>query len=174
MLLFLATAYLLITSPHSITMNGKYSLKEVDAIRALYGPNAFVFRSNGKDYVVTDPAVIDDVKAIFRPQSLLGEEQSELGEKQSDLGELQSQLGEEQSRLGARQANASAKEQAELSRRQEQLSRRQEELSARQEVLSRQQNVLSERQNELSKKAEKKIAIFIEDLLKRGVAKPLK
>ena len=54
------------------------------------------FTRNGKPYIITDPALVQQGKSFFR-------EQEELGRKQALLGEQQARLGEEQARLAGLQ-----------------------------------------------------------------------
>jgi beta-lactamase regulating signal transducer with metallopeptidase domain len=51
------------------------------------------FTHDGKDYVVTDPAIIAQIKAKYAPMELLGRQQEELGRQQEVLGKQQEALG---------------------------------------------------------------------------------
>ncbi len=55
------------------------------------------FERNGVPYVITDAAMLQRARELYRPQT-------ELGQRQAELGALQARLGEQQGRLGAQQA----------------------------------------------------------------------
>jgi bla regulator protein blaR1 len=64
--------------------------------RAKYGDRYLWFRRDGKEYVVTDRALLGEVDVAMEPQRELGRRQAELGEAQAKLGEQQAAIGEQQ------------------------------------------------------------------------------
>ena len=81
------------------------------------GERLMWFRHEGREFVVRDPQIIDEVLGIWVPvtelgseQGKLGGEQGALGAKQGELGAKQGALGAEQGRLGARQGALGARQ----------------------------------------------------------------
>ena len=69
------------------------------AARTSHGPVIW-FAQSGTDYLIEDPATLDQVKEWLAPQQELGRRQGELGQRQGALGEQMGKLGEEMGRLG--------------------------------------------------------------------------
>jgi hypothetical protein len=86
------------------------------------------FRQNGREYVVRDPAVIEQVLDIWKPVNVIGAQMGKLGGRQGELGARQGEIGERQGRIGAEQGAIGAQQGA--------LGARQGELAAR-EISSR-------------------------------------
>src|SRR5919201_4116290 len=94
-------AWVVVRGDRGASMHGDMSdLKRARKYFNEYGPQYLWFRREGKEYVVRDGKVIDEIDEATRPQEELGNEQSRLGKRQSDLGRQQSQLGRQQSELG--------------------------------------------------------------------------
>jgi hypothetical protein len=75
------------------------------------------FRKDGREYVVRDAGVLQELQTIWEPVNQLGEEQGKLGTKQGELGTeqgvfgtKQGEIGTEQGRLGARQGVLGARQ----------------------------------------------------------------
>jgi bla regulator protein BlaR1 len=127
-------------------------------------------RQAGAAYVIRDPAILREARAIFKPQEELGARQGELGARQGALGARQGALGAEQGRLGALQANATPREASELGRQQGELGRLQGELGKQQGELGRQQGELGREQARLARLAQDKIRVLVADAIRRGLA----
>jgi len=166
-------SYVVLMPHNHLIENGSYTLAELDAIREAYGDHVFIFRKDGRDYVVRDAGTLRAIEDLFEPQTELGAKQSALGRQQSELGARQSKLGAEQGRIGAQQARASEGERNDLARQQEELSRQQSELGRQQAVLGREQSRLGAQQAEIARKAERTLGAMVDDLIRRGIARPL-
>lgn len=88
------------------------------------------FRRDGREYVVRDPAVLEQAREILEPQRELGRRQGELGARQGELGAEQGELGAQQGELGRRQGELGA-EQGELGARMAALAAEQAQLHLR-------------------------------------------
>lgn len=44
------------------------------------------FRRNGREYVVRDPGLLNEVEEIFKPLGEIGKKQGEIGARQGDTG----------------------------------------------------------------------------------------
>jgi beta-lactamase regulating signal transducer with metallopeptidase domain len=102
--------FVLLMDEHNVNMSG--SDADVDRARRLQrsGERLLWFRQGGREFVVRDPATLDQIAALWKPVSVIGEAQGEvggrqgrLGEEQGRIGERQGKIGEEQGRIGARQ-----------------------------------------------------------------------
>jgi len=96
--------------------NGKGNLgAEIDKARHLaqvHG-NFLWFMHGGKSYVLTDPVVVAQFEAMYKPMEALGREQEELGRQQEVLAHQQETLGRLQEQTSVRTPDIS-KEMAEL------------------------------------------------------------
>lgn len=154
----------------STSMSG--SMADIDRARALRnGREALLYvRKGNAAYVIRDPAILRQAKAIFKPQEELGARQGELGRRQGELGKRQGELGAEQGRLGALQANATPREAGQFAIQQGELGRRQGELGRQQGELGRQQGELGREQARLANIAQGQIRVLIADAIRRGLA----
>lgn len=83
----------------NLTSSGNWSdtRAELDKARqAAKDGKFFWFRHDGKSYVVTDPSILAELKALYAPMEDLGRQQEELGKKQEELGRQQEELGHRQ------------------------------------------------------------------------------
>lgn len=167
-------SYMLIAKDITIVNGNGVETEKMKAIKDAYGNPVFWFRADGKDYLVRDASVIKQIERMFDPQTELGRQQAALGTKQAALGAKQAALGVKQAGIGARQAVASSAQQEELSRQQEELSRQQGELGRQQEELGRQQETLGRKQAELSNEVNKTLTALTDDLIRRGLAQPIR
>jgi peptidoglycan hydrolase CwlO-like protein len=82
-----------IVSGDSITMNGSSSdARRARMLRDKVQGDYIWFERDLKFYYITDPALVERAKELFRPQEELGRKQAELGEQQAKLGELQARV----------------------------------------------------------------------------------
>src|SRR6202012_3873459 len=98
-------AWVFVRSDDNSSMHGDLrDLKRARKFLGDQGPGYLWFRRDGKEYIVRDDKLVQEIDALERPQQELGEEQSRLGRKQSELGKEQSKLGKRQGELGQAQA----------------------------------------------------------------------
>jgi bla regulator protein BlaR1 len=155
---------------------------------AQLGPGYLWFRHDGKEYVVQDGKLIEELEAMERPQQELGEEQGRLGQKQAQLGQEQGELGRKQGELGRAQADTAMRRAnremngekvqpldreslQELSETQRELARAQETLGNEQQKMGREQQKLGEQQHRLSKELQHKMEELIASSIRDGKAK---
>lgn len=182
------SSWVVVRSDRNVSMHG--SLRDLEAARkhfAEFGPQYLWFRRDGKQYVVRDGKVIDQIEEATRPQEELGAEQARLGKRQADLGRQQAQLGRQQAELGERQARHAQDEarrqlrgeepagkeddEREIDKLQRYLSGVQENLGREQEKVGREQEKMGREQERLSREVERKVHPLIEASLKDGSAK---
>ncbi|HEY0143922.1 MAG TPA: hypothetical protein VGF48_23755 [Thermoanaerobaculia bacterium] len=158
----------------SCSMNG-VSSDTMEALRRNHD-RAAVIEQKGVEYVITDPATLDRIKELLRPQMELGRKQAALGAEQARLGAEQARLGSQQAALGARQAalamqRDSDREQKELSRQQNALGAQQGELGRQQGLLGKQQGELGRQQGAAGREVQRKIEAMADELIRTGKAK---
>ncbi|MEO6194002.1 MAG: M56 family metallopeptidase [Thermoanaerobaculia bacterium] len=174
----------------SATMSGSSDdLRRVKRMRTNSHEDFLWFRHDGKEYVVRDAALLQQVKDLSKAQGELGGRQGELGGRQGALGAKQGALGAKQGALGAEQGALAAdrarrggdaddrdleRRERELDRKQEELSRQQEELGRQQEALGKQQEELGRQQEELGRKAEREMKTLIERAIQSGAAREVR
>ena len=88
-------------SKSNVTFSGDFRhglmQEEIDRARHMANDGKFLwFHHNGKSYVITDPMILAEVKALYAPMEELGRQQEELGKKQEALGKQQEELGRKQ------------------------------------------------------------------------------
>jgi len=160
-----------------ITMNG--DTRDIEAARSFtkkYGPEFLWFRQDGKQYVVKDARVVEEIDQAIRPQEELGHDQARLGARQADLGRQQAALGRRQAQLGVEMArsgmNGERPDRA-VDEEMQELSRAQEALGREQEKIGHEQEKMGRKQERLSKQVEEKVRSLIETALADGSAKPV-
>jgi hypothetical protein len=86
--------------PDGASMDGTdRDRRRAESYRAKYGDRYLWFQRDGKEYVMTDRALLGEVDVTM-------ERQRELGRRQAELGEAQAKLGEQQAAIGEQQASA--------------------------------------------------------------------
>jgi hypothetical protein len=74
--------------------------EEIERARKMAGAGSFIwFLHDGKSYVITDPAIVQHVAAMYKPVEELGKQQEALGKQQEALGKQQEALGQAQENI---------------------------------------------------------------------------
>jgi hypothetical protein len=95
---------------NSVTMSGnEEDLQHARALRKTITSDFIWFERDEKSYVITDPAFLGRVQALFAPQEELGKQQDALGRQQDELGRQQDELGRQQDELGKQMDAVSVK-----------------------------------------------------------------
>lgn len=161
---------------NSVTMSGdEEDLQHARGLRGKINSDFIWFERNEKSYVITDPAFLARVTALFDPQDELSKQQDALGRQQDELGRQQDDLGRQQDELGKRmdtvsvkvpdispdleriharlkQLQASGATQSELGSVQGQLGELQSRLGHLQSQAGQQQSVVGSQQSDLGRK----------------------
>jgi beta-lactamase regulating signal transducer with metallopeptidase domain len=101
----------------NITFSGSWDggrRAEIDAARKVAKGPFLWFTHEGKSYVVTDPAVIARIHAMYQPMQELGHKQELLGKQQEALGRQMDELAQQQEAAGQVKMPDLSKEMAEL------------------------------------------------------------
>jgi bla regulator protein BlaR1 len=122
------------------------------------------FRRGGREYVVRDPAFLEQVQEVYKPlqeiggkqaeigakQAAIGGRQAEIGKKQAAIGSKQAEIGARQARIGARQAEFAAQQAANEKAEKDELESKRRQLEFEVQDLDRELHELSGQMQELN------------------------
>jgi hypothetical protein len=142
----------IITDGNNHTMCGDVSdVRRADEQRH-DGQDVIWFRVGDQDWVIHDPAVVAEARALFATVDAIGRRQSEIGAKQSFLGAEQSKIGMEQGTIGMRQAEVALEQAAvEMRRAEQERAKGQMEQDAERQDRERLEKEIAEREVELAR-----------------------
>jgi hypothetical protein len=101
----------------NVTFSGDWNWDrrgEIDAARKVAKGPFLWFTHEGKSYIVTDPAIVAKIRAMYKPMEALGRQQQLLGQQQGALGKQQQDLERAQEEAGVVRMPDLSKEMAEL------------------------------------------------------------
>ena len=101
----------------NVTFSGDWNWDrrgEIDAARKVAKGPFLWFTHEGKSYIVTDPAIVAKIRAMYKPMEALGRQQQLLGQQQGTLGKQQQDLERAQEEAGVVRMPDLSKEMAEL------------------------------------------------------------
>ena len=160
-ILLCALSWAVVYGDHQVTMHGDSSdMQQARKYLPQLGPGYLWFRKDGRQFVVKDARVLEEIEETVRPQQ-------ELGMSQARLGRVQADLGRQQGALGRRQASASPDEQRDLAGAQSALGREQARIG-------REQAKMGKKQRELSEHMEHRVAELVDASLKDGSAREVR
>jgi hypothetical protein len=111
-------SYAMIDGPGtSLTFSGEWSEERkagIDAARKVAKGPFLWFTHEGKSYIVTDPAIVAKIRAMYKPMEDLGRQQSELGKKQEALDKQMEALDSAEEEAGQVKVPDLSKEMAAL------------------------------------------------------------
>jgi bla regulator protein blaR1 len=161
---------------NSVTMSGdEEDIQHARALRRKINGDFIWFERDEKSYVITDPAFLARVNALFAPQDELSKQQDALGRQQDELGRQQDELGRQQDEVGKqmdavavkvpdispdleriharlKQFQSSGATQSELGSVQSQLGELQSRVGHLQSQAGQQQSLIGRQQSELGQK----------------------
>jgi DNA repair exonuclease SbcCD ATPase subunit len=139
------------------------------------------FRRGGRAYVVTDPAVLAAGRDILRPLWELSRKQEALSARlrpfevrEEALDREEDLLEKRAERLEGRDDRAANEERDRLEPLQRELNEKQEALAAEMSEIEAEERDLEDRERDLERVADAEVARLIEDVLRRGLARPLR
>lgn len=155
-------------SDHVYMSGDDEDLQHARRLRQTIKSDFIWFERDEKSYVITDPAFLARITALFAPQEELSKQQDALGRQQDELGRQMDALGEqlekvkvqvpdirpqlERIRLRLKELQDSGATQSELGRVQSQVGELQSQIGRLQSVAGRQQSVIGHQQGELGRK----------------------
>lgn len=155
-------------SDHVYMSGDDEDLQHARRLRQTIKSDFIWFERDEKSYVITDPAFLARVTALFAPQEELSKQQDALGRQQDELGRQMDALGEqmekvkvqipdirpqlERIRMRLKELQDSGATQSELGRVQSEVGELQSQIGRLQSVAGRQQSVIGRQQGELGRK----------------------
>ena len=88
-------SYAFVSGDGQVNFTGRYDDHFRDIRKKLQGEFIY-YQHDGKSYIIQDPALLAEARALNAPMEALGKQQSELGRQQSELGKQQSAIGHQQ------------------------------------------------------------------------------
>jgi hypothetical protein len=165
------------------------STDEYESLRGKRTADFLWFRRAGKAYLVEDPAVLKEARALFAPLRRLDPERDELRRRQEALDDKEQELDREEEELDRRldadggeddedddvtaPSALSAADRQELEREMSEIRGRQREVEAADRELERVERDLDAREDDLEREAESKLWGLIDGAIQSGVAKPI-
>lgn len=178
---------LLMPDGNTTTMSG--NVKDIERVAKLHQPHERLLwaRVDGREYIVRDPATLDQFEAIWKPVNQLGDAVGKLGEQEGKLGEQQGKLGAKQGALGAREGalgaelpGASKQRRKEIEREMRELDKQMKDLDdqmatfdAPMRDIEKQMRPLEKQLDAAGKKADAASNQLLAKAIGSGVAKPL-
>ncbi|MFP5229145.1 MAG: M56 family metallopeptidase [Acidobacteriota bacterium] len=111
-------SYAIVDGPgNDVTFSGNWNgdrKAEIEAARKVAKGPFLWFTHQGKSYIVTDPATIAKIRAMYRPMEDFGRQQDALGRQQDALGRQMDELARQQEAAGRVKMPDLSKEMADL------------------------------------------------------------
>jgi hypothetical protein len=128
-----------------INSQGSLDMDSIDTLKKLPDGEVLWFRRDGRDWVVTDPAVLARTRDAWRATDALGKKMEPLSAQMEAHGDRMEALGEKMEALSERH---------EPTERMRAAEREMRALSRKQRALSREQGVLQDRMEELDEETD--------------------
>lgn len=186
------TRYLIVSGDSS---SGSYSSRDrlpLDEWRSKYGSEFAWFRRDGKDYLVTDVQVLDDLHRAMAPQREVNRLQAEVNRQQGEVNRLQEGVNRLQGEVNRKQGEIN-RQQSEVNDRQHEgitdhrgqsrvndlqseLNGQQQKVNQEQGKVNKQQGLVNEEQQKVNaeqRRVSPVIEMAIQDILDSTVTKGL-
>lgn len=143
-------------------------------LRSQFGDRFAWFRKDGRDYVVTASAVLDELDRAMEPQKNVNRMQARVNRAQAHVNELQAGVNAHQQDVNAAQAQVNAShpgvDQERVNRKQADVNAEQADVNAEQSKVNALQEKVNEEQRRVSAEIERRLQEIFESALRRGVA----
>jgi hypothetical protein len=166
-----ADAYVLSRAGGNSSMN--VSVDDLMALRSHFSSDFLWFRRSGKEYLVSDRAVIEEAARCFDPLQPLRPEQDALAQRDRALDREEESLDRERDAWDDADDDESRNDVRLDDEHRRDVETRLRAIQEQQRDLERQERILDERQEVLEKAAEAKLDLVIDDALRRGLARPM-
>ena len=187
------TRYLIVDGE---SMSGSWDTRDEPRLRSWrsrYGGHFAWFHRDSRDYIVTDVAVLGQLRDAMGPQKEVNAKQAEVNLKQADVNrnqdkvnrlqagvnEAQAMVNKEQEKVNRleREGNSSADSQSRVNRMQAEVNARQSEVNSQQDVVNRlqadvnaQQAVVNRLQERASQTIDRSIRRIFDQVMNKGLA----
>jgi hypothetical protein len=150
-------SYAILYGEHSTMMDGDIDPSRLQRLRGS-DPRLFWFKTGGREYVVRDPAGIDQALAVTKvireigaaqgevgaKMGAIGAQQGIVGAKQGGIGAQQGVIGAQQGAIGAKQGALAAREVGATEAQRREFDRQRAEMDAEMRKLDEQMRALDE------------------------------
>ena len=158
-------AYVLSRAGGDSNMNA--SVDDLETLRSRFSKDFLWFRRNGKEYVISDPAVIDQAERCFDALRPLRPQQEALADRDRVLDREEEALDREHDALVDEDH---ATREAGSDERRRDIEKQLRAIREQQRDLEKEERIFDERQEALEKVAEARLDLLIDDALRRGLA----
>jgi bla regulator protein BlaR1 len=191
---------------HGVTLvNGSArDFQRAGALRSAAQEQLFWFQLRGREYVIRDTILLQQLQALFEAPMKLGAQRAALTDQAAKLaaklagitaqqqrqGEVQEDFGVRMNQLAAEQASLLEQgedaepveeemrslemEQARLQQPQEQLANQRNDIELQQQSLARQEEDLGRQEQQATQEAERQLHALVDQAISKGTAKPVK
>jgi len=165
------------------------SIDEYENLRGGRSGDFFWFRRAGRTYLVEDPAMLKQARALFAPLRALDPEREDLRRRQEALDDRQQELDQREEEVDRRldvdgadddedgdavaPSTLSDADRHELEQEMSEIRARQREVQAADRDLERVERDLDAREDAIERDAEAKLWALIDEAIQKGVAKPI-
>jgi len=163
-------AYVLYRAGGNSCMN--VSVADLEALQSQLSGDFLWFRRSGREYLISDRAVINEAERCFDALRTLTPEQEALAERNRALDREEEALDRESD--ASDDGDDDGKRDPRLDERRRAIETRLRALEERQRDLATEERILDEREAVLEKAGEAKLDLVINEALRRGAARPLR
>ena len=166
------------------------SIDEYENLRGNHSADFLWFRRAGKAYLVEDPAVLKQARALFAPLRALDPEREDLRRRQEALDDREQELDQREDEVDRKldvdsgaaddedddavaPSTLSDADQHELEQEVSEIRARQREVQAADRDLERVERDLDAREDQIEREAEAKLWALIDEAIQKGVARPI-
>jgi hypothetical protein len=160
------TAYIFSRSGHTRIHTGELGLDAALSLKDRFEGDFLWFRQGGRDYVISDPAALRSIAALFAPVEALDPEVRAVHDRLRPLEKRESELEDMADRLNDRDGDLTAEERQRL----RELNRKLRELSLQMEKFEAEEERLDDVQERLEAQAERAMMPLLERAARSGIA----
>jgi hypothetical protein len=171
-LLFAQDAWVFVRDAQKVSMSS--DLKDLEKARkylAKFGPGYLWFRDAGKEYVVRDGAILNQVREVVNDEDSTALRDAQLDAQDQELERHQQRLDKSEAEIEEWEDGAAP---SELHDAKERLRRAQQDVNRAQEKLAKEQERLGRIEEQRSREMERRMAALIASALREGKAQQVK
>jgi Skp family chaperone for outer membrane proteins len=166
---------------HGDSMTGSWDESgspSTEALRSRFGDRFAWFRKDGREYIVTASAVMNELDRAMEPQKNVNRMQAGVNREQGRVNEMQAGVNAHQHDVNAMQAEVNAHEsgvdQARVNRKQADVNTEQAGVNAEQAKVNAMQEKVNEEQHRVSAEISRRVQEIFESALQSGAATELR
>jgi hypothetical protein len=168
----------------------------IDDWRARFGSDFAWFRQDGREYIVTDEQVIEELHTAMSPQREVNRMQGEVNHQQGDVNRMQARVNDHQREINRQQSEINRHQhevndrqregftdrdgqsqvnalQSELNGQQRSVNLEQAQVNGEQDLVNKEQRKVNDEQRRVSPGIELAIRDILDSTIPKGLARPL-